>query len=980
MRLPELDGYTYEGLLGEDSFGWSFAASWKGTERRVVKVLKSQATSPQLLEQYFQVLSDRSSELVGAAPVYHYQLADESTPTAYTMPYYGWQSRKTGQWQLTSLKRLARYLPPESALGVIRNLASSLSRVHEQGYFHGGLKPGSLFLEADSDGNQKVCIGDFGQIFMGGLDYLRGGDLLFYASPEQLATGDFSEEKGFRWDIYSFGVIAFQLLTGHLPRLELLWQQCAERPGALRASAAIAYSELTSLTEHFITQLELEKPVEWPDGANALDPALRAVVERCLEFDPEARPSSMIEVEQILEEAFLKTKRKDSKRRKAEKSAPAAVPVAARPEEVTAAKKAEEQVLAGTETKASRASDDLAAFEEAPEKISAEEPKPRAEPLGKPAPTRSEPDDFEIDSLDDFDFDDDSEERVAAEIVPVATGSSRSDRKAAMPLPGRTVLKWQLAAVAAMVALLPISFFALKNYLELRSVRNELTVEAAELQANVEQQAAAYRKAITEKQKSSEQLRSELNNVEATKSQLVGEAKLARQIVRQTQENGDEFFRLVLDNEDTDVPGFREERAEALVHAQRHYERLIEVYGDAPDFIVSTANAFFYLGRIYQEMGEFGKSLASFGEAERRYGLLLEDASTTDVEFVRNLAIAKGSLGELSMKNAEYAIARHNFTESSRYWADFRSASPADAVDASVRIHLNSLEIVKCELAIDRLDAALDGARSVGIQVLKLQEEQRDNHLVIGALARSFALTGRILEARGEVELAKEAYQQAGDLYGQAVKLNAAADRYQLGLGNSFARLGLIDNDIKKLEAAVEVLARVIAKNPFESEYQKTLADVYGVLARNQRDGGRSENAIKLEQEAIAILQPIIRENRGKVPSDVLYSYSQRLAHLAELLGDAGDFDDSRAPLEEAIAVLDMISKENTSISQYQRALARARGLAGFACLKSGDESEAKEHLELARLSWETYMKGNPDDADAEQAMKWTSDQLKLLQ
>ena len=185
---------------------------------------------------------------------------------------------------------------------------------------------------------------------------------------------------------------------------------------------------------------------------------------------------------------------------------------------------------------------------------------------------------------------------------------------------------------------------------------------------------------------------------------------------------------------------------------------------------------------------------------------------------------------------------------------------------------------------------------------------------------------------------------------------------------------------IEKLEAAVGVLAKVVARNPYESEYQKTIADVYGVLARNQRDGGRSENAVKLEQEAISILQPIIRENEGKVPTDVLYSYSQRLAHLAELLGDGGAFDESRAPLEEAISVLELISKENMMISQYQRALARARGLAGFACIKSGKESEAKEHLQLAKLSWQTYMEGNPDDPDAEQAVKWASDQLDLLQ
>ena len=958
MQLPELAGYHYEDLLGEDSFGWSYAATDQEGGRRVIKVLKAQSTNPHLLDQYFQVLSDPTSRIEGAAPVYDYRVGDEFSPSVYSMPYYGWKSKKTGEWQLTSLKRLRRYLPPESSLGVIQNLARSLSSVHREGYFHGGLKPGSLFLEADEDGGQQVSIGDFGQVFMGGLQYLRGGDLLFFASPEQLATGDFSEGRGFRWDIYSFGVIAFQLLTGHLPRLELLWQQCAERPTALRSSAAIAFSELTSLTEHFVTQLELEKPVEWPDEAEFIEPGLRSLVEQCLEFDPESRPGSMIEVEEALERAIRTSRKKESKKRKSEKRKIVPVPALAEDE---APVKAEAEP-----------SEEVAELAPVVEKVSSRE-------ISDPSDPVDPGDDFELDPLDEFDFEEGEEIQGRERAIPLQARGRSNGRTGSM-LSSRPVLLWQIAALLCLLSLIPVSIFGLKNYFELREVRNELTAEAAELQASVEQQADAYRRAMTEKQKSSEQLSSKLNNVEATKSQLEGEAKLARQIVRQTQDNGDEFFRLVLENDDTDVPGFREARSSALIKAQRHYERLIEVYGDAPDFIISTANAFFFLGRIYQEMGEFGKSLASFGEAERRYGVLLEDEVTTDVSFVKNLAIAKASLGELSMKNTEYAIARHYFTESSRYWADVRSSSPADALEASTRIHQNSLEIVECELAIDRLDAALDGARSVGIQLLKLQDDHPEDPSVIGTLARSFALTGRILEARGQLDLAKEAYTQSSDLYGKAVTLNAASDSYQLGLGNSFARLGLLNNDIEKLEAAVGVLSKVVARNPFESQYQKTIADVYGVLAKNQRDGGRSENAIRLEQEAIGILQPIIRENKGKVPSDVLYSYSQRLAHLAELLGDGGAFDESRGPLEEAIAVLELISKENMMISQYQRALARARGLAGFACIESGKESEAKEHLELARLSWQTYMEGNPDDPDAEQAVKWTADQLKRLQ
>ncbi|MEM6279067.1 MAG: hypothetical protein AAF733_06285 [Verrucomicrobiota bacterium] len=945
MRLPELTGHNYEYLLGEDPFGWSFVTTFGGdkSERRVVKVLKSQATSRALLESYLTRLAEPEHRIEGAAAVYEYTLGTRQSPAAYSMPFYGWRSKETKKWQLTSLKRLMHLLPKEQAEEIIRKLADCISEVHRSGLFHGGLKLGDIFLTADDEGSQRVRIADFGQIFMGGLQYLEAGELLFYVSPEQLETGDFSNDLGKSWDIYSFGVVAFQLLTGHLPRLDQFRQQCLEHPGVLERTPAIAYGGLTATSERFLGELEGEKPVEWPDlPVDEKEKAVRDVIESCLEFDHRDRPESMDKVADALREALKKPDLPTPRTEPIQVSSRRSVAPVARREEETA-----------VEEVAARTSSD---FET----------------------------DAGVEALEVVENESDPDSSIGVEIDEgIGAPSSWIDgqkNRLYQYLDAHPELRWKTATIACLVALIPLLLFAAGTKWELRQTERERTIETAELQADVEQQALAYRRVLTETRENEEQLESELNEAEGSRSRLMGEAKLARQILRQTQDNGDEFFRLILENRDTDVPGFREKRGEALLEAQKHYERLVEVYGDAPDFIVSTANALFYLGRIYRETGEFGKSLAAFGEAERRYVALLDNSRTSDPSYVRNLAIAKSSLGGLAFGNAEYPTARHYFTESSRYWGEFRALSPEDAIDAGISIHENSLHIVECEFAINRLEAALDGARSIGSQLLKLQEEDPENHRVIGALARSFSLAGRIFEATGEGDLAKEAYQQSGNLFAQAVKLNAAVDAYQLGLGNSLARVGLLENDISKLEGAVDVLGGVIAANPFEPAFQTTLADVYGVLARNQRDGGRVESAIELEREAIEILQPIIRVNPAAVPDDVLYSYSQRLAHLAELLGDSDQFDESREPLQEAIVVLERISRSDKALARYNRALARARGLAGFACLKSGDKSSAKEHLELAMAEWESYMETNPEDPDAVQAVRWTSDQLRGLQ
>lgn len=926
MRFPDLPGYRYEGLLGEDPFGWSFVAVHESGKRRTVRVFKAEATSDRFLQPYFKAFSDPATSVPGVARISDYVLQSPLTLTACATPFYGWKGGEGDSWQVGSLERLGPVLTLEQAIEVVMDLARILGELHGKGWFHGGIRPSGIFLTGKAGGGQVVHLSGFGQVIMGGLQYLEAGEHLFFAAPEQLSSGDFNEGRGRQWDVYAFGAVAFQLLTRHLPRLDQLWQYSLQHPQWLEASAAITFGELSETTETVLEHLDVEHTVEWPAAPTSeREAGIRDWIGRCLHHDPASRPMSMMEVAAGLTAAMETT-----------------------PSQETASL----AVVAAGDVNAA----------------GAENPRQQQVPVVSASRRElSAAKGFEL--VGDADF--------ARELSP-----SRPPVRFFEAFRTSAVLRWQVVAITALVAILPLTFFSLFHYLDARQAKRQVVQEAAEfqaeLQAKVNRQADAFRRDLTREKEKKEELESVLHDIEGSQSNLLGQAKLARQILRQTQDNGDRFFRLVLENRDTDVPEFREARAAALIEGRKHYERLVEAYGDAPDFIVSTANALFYLGQIYREMGEFGKSLAAFGEAERRYSALLEDAATSNVEFVTNIATSKSALGSLSIRSGKYSAARHYFTESSRFWTEARTREPALAEEAALHIHENSLAIVECEFAMDRLDAAGDAAMSVGVKLTEMQKADPENPRVVGALAKSFALVGRVLEARRDLETARKAYQQSSDLFARAVELDSAVDEYQLGLGNSLARVGLLSNETGKLEGAAEVLGRVVASNPYESTYLKTLADIYGALAVAQRDGGKVKNAIALEEKAISVLKPIIEGNLSVAP-DVKFSYSQRLAHLADLLGDSGKFDESRVPLKEAIAVLEEISEGEGAVAEYHRTLARTRGMAGFACMKSGDPGEAREHLQLAKTEWQNYMASNPDDNDAAQAVKWTSEQLANL-
>lgn len=924
MRFPELPGYRYEEFLGEDSFGWRFLAMHEHGERRAVRIFKAQGTNDRVLQPFFRALAADARSLPGIDPVYEYRLQDAIQSSVCSTPFHGWRSGVGEPWHTGTLDEVMGMLSPMQCVQMVQTLAHSLAELHKVNLFHGGLRPSAIWMVSGSNGRQSVRIGEFGSMFAKGLQFLEAGDFLFYAAPEQLSTGDFNEGRGRLWDVYSFGVLAYRLLTGRLPRLQQLSQRCKENPEWLRSTAAMIFGEPAEVAEYFCRQIESKPEIQWPKCiAESYRETLLPVINRCLAITAQERPQSMVQVAEEIHQIL--------------------------PYETTS--------LSPMSAPAS-------------EKAVGESTVPSAT-------IQQEEKSKNTSKLVD--------EKSLVEVSRISRGQDRGLRHVWNDWLQRyqddVVFRMRLALAGSLVVTLVATYFAFFNFLQTRRektlVEDDLRESEKKRQVMVQRQAAAYQKLQDEESKK-KQLVSELNESEDSKNQLLGQAKLARQLLRETQDNGDRFFKIVLENRDSDVPDFRKARMAALETGQHHYERLIEIYGDASDFIVSTANAYFYLGNIYREMGEFGKSLAAFAESERRYSALLEDQRSAKVEYVENIARAKRALGDLALRNHQLRSALDYYTESSHFWTEARTKGSELKEALTLCIHENSLSIAEVQFEQGNVEAALDAAMSVGVRLTDMQKADPKNHRVVGDLAHSFALAGRVLEAKGESALAKDAFQQASDLYAEAVKLDAAVDQYQLGLGNSLARVGVLAKDTAKLEGAAEVLGRVVAANPYESTYLKTLADIYGTLAEQQRDGGNMKNAISLEQRAIAILGPIVNENRS-VAADVRYSYAQRLTHLAELLGDSGKFDDSRGPLKEAIALLEDITKQENAPIDYRRSLARTRGLAGFACIRSGDKGEAKKHLEIAKSEWQSYFAANPQDSDANQAIQWTSEQLAKL-
>jgi serine/threonine-protein kinase len=164
-------------------------------------------------------------------------------------------------------------LPPDIAVGLTEQILRALGYAHRRAIVHRDIKPQNVIL--DREGHAKVA--DFGIARAGNSQMTQAGAIVGtvqYLSPEQ-AEGHPVDRRS---DLYSVGIVLYELLTGRVP---------------FDGEAPISIA---------IKQIN-ERPVPPGQLRPGIPPALEAVVLRALEKDPARRFQSAEEFIAALERA-----------------------------------------------------------------------------------------------------------------------------------------------------------------------------------------------------------------------------------------------------------------------------------------------------------------------------------------------------------------------------------------------------------------------------------------------------------------------------------------------------------------------------------------------------------------------------------------------------------------------------------------------------------------------------------------------------
>jgi eukaryotic-like serine/threonine-protein kinase len=262
--------YRVDGLLGNGGMALVYVGTDTLLRRRVaIKVLRDQYASDDDFVKRFFLEAQSAAKLSHPNIVNVYDFGREDNA------YYIVMELVDGS-TLGELLRDDRVLPEPVAVDYAVQIASGLAYAHRQGLLHRDVKPANILVTQDD----VVKISDFGiarAVSEHTLGVTQPGMVMgsvAYISPEQAQGKELDE----RSDLYSVGVVLYQMLTGALPF-------SGETP------VAVALKQVS------------EPPPPIDPATSGVSPAVASIVARLLRKNPGERFASATELASALREA-----------------------------------------------------------------------------------------------------------------------------------------------------------------------------------------------------------------------------------------------------------------------------------------------------------------------------------------------------------------------------------------------------------------------------------------------------------------------------------------------------------------------------------------------------------------------------------------------------------------------------------------------------------------------------------------------------
>jgi tRNA A-37 threonylcarbamoyl transferase component Bud32 len=203
--------YLIEEVIGEGGMATVYRATQKLTERPcAVKIMTAALAREAIVRERFRREAKSAQKLAHPNIIEIFDQGDTEDGTAYIV------------MELLKGKSLSEVIakgpmPIERAILVMIQISRGIARAHDLGVIHRDLKPENIFLVQIEEGPDLVKLLDFGIALSKQDSRLTGAGEIFgtpqYMAPERITAA----EPGPSADLYSLGVVFFEIVTGALP-------------------------------------------------------------------------------------------------------------------------------------------------------------------------------------------------------------------------------------------------------------------------------------------------------------------------------------------------------------------------------------------------------------------------------------------------------------------------------------------------------------------------------------------------------------------------------------------------------------------------------------------------------------------------------------------------------------------------------------------------------------------------------------------
>lgn len=265
LTVEQIGKYRVKELLGRGGMGEIYKAAHPNLERDVaIKLIHTyKATDPNLVERF-----QREAKVVaalrhpGIIQIHDFDVEGDA--------FYMVMEFVPGETLAQRLDRLGEQkqrMTLIEALRLFRLITEAVAYAHSQGVIHCDLKPGNVLLTQDG----QPVLADFGiSKIMSGKRLTATNDVFgtpHYMSPEQ----SFGREIDAQSDVYTLGVMLYELVTGELPfngnsPMSIVFKHVNEQPKPVRAIDP----DLPEAIEHIITQAMAKDPAQRYPSAQEL--------------------------------------------------------------------------------------------------------------------------------------------------------------------------------------------------------------------------------------------------------------------------------------------------------------------------------------------------------------------------------------------------------------------------------------------------------------------------------------------------------------------------------------------------------------------------------------------------------------------------------------------------------------------------------------------------------------------------------------